>query len=204
TAHYDSTSLSQGAYDNMTGSVGIFAIAEYFASHPHRHSLRFVWCGSEERGLLGAKAYCADHKDELDNIVLNINLDMIGSIMGNFIACCTSEEKLVHYIQYFAKEVGRGITARQDVYSSDSTPFADNGIPAVSFARLAPSNTATIHNSYDTMAVIKAEHIQQDIDFIIAFANRMANAVMLPVERTMPDNMKDKLDLYLCRRRDKR
>ena len=204
TAHYDSTSLSQGAYDNMTGSVGILAIAEYFASHPHRHSLRFVWCGSEERGLLGAKAYCADHKDELDNIVLNINLDMIGSIMGNFIACCTSEEKLVHYIQYFAKEVGRGITARQDVYSSDSTPFADNGIPAVSFARLAPSNTATIHNSYDTMAVIKAEHIQQDIDFIIAFANRMANAVMLPVERTMPDNMKDKLDLYLCRRRDKR
>ncbi|MBQ8772279.1 MAG: hypothetical protein IJZ28_03665, partial [Clostridia bacterium] len=78
------------------------------------------------------------------------------------------------------------------------------GIPAVSFARLAPSNTATIHNSYDTMAVIKAEHIQQDIDFIIAFANRMANAVMLPVERTMPDNMKDKLDLYLFRRRDKR
>ncbi len=204
TAHYDSTSLSQGAYDNMTGSVGLLAIAEYFCANPHRYSLRFIWCGSEERGLLGSKAYCLQHKEELDKIVLNINLDMIGSIMGKFIACCTSEEKLVHYIQYFAKELGRGITARQDVYSSDSTPFADNGIPAVSFARLAPDNTATIHNSYDTMAVIKAEHIQQDIDFIIAFATRMVNAVMLPVERTMPDNMKDKLDLYLCRRRDKK
>ena len=30
TAHYDSSSLSQGAYDNMSGSVGILAIAEYF------------------------------------------------------------------------------------------------------------------------------------------------------------------------------
>ena len=34
TAHYDSTSLSQGAYDNMSGSVGLLGLAEYFVSHP--------------------------------------------------------------------------------------------------------------------------------------------------------------------------
>lgn len=34
TAHYDSTSLSQGAYDNMSGSLGILGIAEHFAAHP--------------------------------------------------------------------------------------------------------------------------------------------------------------------------
>ena len=96
TAHYDSTSLSQGAYDNMSGSVGLLGIAEYFAAHPCRRSLRFIWCGSEERGLLGAKAYCAEHEEELKNVVLNINLDMIGCIMGKFIACCTTEEKLTH------------------------------------------------------------------------------------------------------------
>lgn len=94
--------------------------------------------------------------------------------------------------------------AYQDVYSSDSTPFADKGIPAVSFARIAPGNTATIHNSYDTMALMKAEHMQQDIDFISAFAHRMANAARCPVERKMPDNMKEKLDIYLCRKRDKK
>ena len=63
TAHYDSTSLSQGAYDNMSGSVGILGVAEHFAKHPHRYGLRFIWCGSEERGLLGAKAYCAAHEE---------------------------------------------------------------------------------------------------------------------------------------------
>ena len=204
TAHYDSTSLSQGAYDNMSGSVGILAVAEYFAKRPHRYGLRFIWCGSEERGLLGAKAYCADHEEELKNVVLNINLDMIGCIMGKFIACCTSEDKLVTYIDYLGNELGRGIRAYQDVYSSDSTPFADKGIPAVSFARIAPPNTATIHNSYDTMAVMKMEHMQQDIDFICAFASRMANAVRMPVAREMPQNMKDKLDIYLCRKRDKK
>ena len=204
TAHYDSTSLSQGAYDNMSGSVGLLGIAEYFAKNPHKYGLRFIWCGSEERGLLGAKAYCRDHEEELKNVVLNINLDMIGCIMGKFIACCTSEDKLVSYLDYFALEQGRGIRAYQDVYSSDSTPFADKGIPAVSFARIAPPPTATIHNSYDTMAVMKMEHMQQDIDFISAFAARMANAVRMPVARKMPDNMKDKLDIYLCRKRDKK
>ena len=204
TAHYDSTSLSQGAYDNMSGSVGLLGIAEYFTKNPHKYSLRFIWCGSEERGLLGAKAYCRDHEEELKNVVLNINLDMIGCIMGKFIACCTSEDKLVSYLDYFALEQGRGIRAYQDVYSSDSTPFADKGIPAVSFARIAPPPTATIHNSYDTMAVMKMEHMQQDIEFISAFAARMANAVRMPVARKMPDNMKDKLDIYLCRKRDKK
>jgi len=200
TAHYDTTSLSQGAYDNMSGSVGLLGIAEYFAKNPHRYGLRFIWCGSEERGLLGAKAYCAE-EENLKDCVLNINLDMIGCIMGKFIYCATAEEKLCHYLSYFAMEKGFGITGRQDVYSSDSTPFADKGIPAVSFARIAPQNTATIHNSYDTMAVMKGEQMAEDIDFIVAFTDRMANAFRMPVAKEMPENMKEKLDIYLCRKR---
>ena len=201
TAHYDSTPLSQGAYDNMSGSVGLLGLAEHYAKNPHRYGLRFVWCGCEERGLLGSKAYCAAHEQELDKIVLNINLDMIGCIMGKFIACATAEEKLVSYIEYFAAERGFGMEASQGVYSSDSTPFADRGIPAVSFARIAPNNTATIHNSYDTMAVMSGEQMAKDIDFLIAFADRMANAQCCPVKREMPDNMKEKLDTYLSRKR---
>ncbi len=203
TAHYDSTSLSQGAYDNMSGSIGLLALAEHYMSHPHRYGLRFIWCGSEERGLLGSKAYVAAHEEEMKRFVLNINLDMIGSIMGKFIACCTSEEALVQYIRYMAQEQGFGISVSQDVYSSDSTPFADGGVPAVSFARIAPHSTATIHNSYDTVAVMRAEHMVKDIDFILAFTERMANAKHCPVGREMPDNVKEKLDIYLTRKRKK-
>ena len=204
TAHYDSTSLSQGAYDNMSGSVGILAVLEHFVKNPHRYGLRFIWCGSEERGLLGAKAYCQTHEDDLKDIVLNINLDMIGCIMGKFIACCTTEEALTHYLKYLCAELGFGITVSQDVYSSDSTPFADKGIPALSFARIAPGNTATIHNSYDTIAVMKGEQMEEDIQFITTFTERMANAARCPIAREIPDNMKEKLDIYLTRKRDKK
>lgn len=200
-AHYDSTSLSQGAYDNMSGSIGLLGIAEYFLQHPHRYSLRFVWCGSEERGLLGSKAYTEAHADELEQLVLNINLDMIGSIMGGLTVRCTAEEKVVHYLEYLAAELGVSLSAKQEIHSSDSTSFADKGIPAVSFARRAPSNTATIHNAYDTKAVLKAAHLQADIAFITAFAQRMANASRCPVSREIPENMKEKLDVYLLRKR---
>ena len=203
TAHYDSTSLSQGAYDNMSGCVGLLAMAEHFMTAPHSYGLRFIWCGSEERGLLGAKAYCAAHADQLEKTVLNINLDMIGSIMGKFISCCTTEDKLVSYIDYFSAEEGFGCSSKQDVYSSDSTPFADKGVPAVSFARIAPPSTATIHNSYDTKELVSPRQMAADIDFITAFTARMANAKYCPVDRKIPDNMKEKLDEYLNRKRPK-
>ena len=203
TAHYDSTSLSQGSYDNMSGSIGLLGIAEALVKQERNYGLRFIWCGSEERGLLGSKAYVAAHEEELKDIALCINLDMIGCIMGKFAACCTTEEKLVGYIQYLSAEQGFGCHVYQDVYSSDSTPFADKGIPAVSFARWAPGNTATIHNSYDTPAVMSGQQMADDINFIVAFSQRMADARYCPVAREMPDNMKEKLDEYLTRKRPK-
>lgn len=204
TAHYDSTALSQGAYDNMSGSVGILGVAEYFLAHPHRYGIRVVWCGSEERGLLGSKAYVAAHEDELNKYALNVNLDMIGCTMGKFIACCTTEDKLVSFVEYLGNIEGFPVAVKQDVYSSDSTPFADKGVPAISFARIAPQNTATIHNSYDTLKVMKMEHMEKDIAFITSFVDIMANAKRLPVGREIPENVKEKLDIYLFRKRDEK
>ena len=110
-AHYDSTSLSHGAYDNMSGCAGLLGIMEQLKGKELNYSLRFVFCGSEERGLLGSKAYVKEHKEELDKIVLNINLDMIGTYMGKFISCVSAEDKLAHYISYMAAEIGFPIEA---------------------------------------------------------------------------------------------
>lgn len=202
-AHYDSTPLSVGTYDNMSGSVGLLALAEYFMKHDHRFSLRFVWCGSEERGLLGSKAYCQMHEEELNKVVLNINLDMIGSIMGKFLCCATAEDSLWQYVEYLGCEQGFGVTGSQGVYSSDSTPFADKGIPSMSLARDAASNVATIHNRYDTVAVMSGRQMEDDIAFIEVLVDRLANCKVCPVKREIPENMKEKLDFYLCRKREK-
>ncbi len=201
TAHYDSTPLSCGSYDNMTGSIGILGVAERFVKSPHKRGLRFIWCGAEELGLLGSKAYCAEHESELEKVVLNINLDMIGSIMGKFIACCSAEERLVTFLEYTADELGFPIAARSGVYSSDSTPFADKGVPSLSFARIAPPTAGSIHERYDTPAIVSPKQVVADTAFIADFTGHMANAVRCPVKREIPEKIKDKLDIYLNRKR---
>lgn len=201
TAHYDTTSLSVGSYDNMSGCIGILAMAEHFLKNKPKYSLRFVWCGSEEVGLLGSKAYVAGHEEEMKKIVFCINLDMVGTIMGKFRACCTAEKKLVSYMEYMAKEYGFGMDAYQGVYPSDSTPMADGGVPGVTFVRRTTQETGTIHNRYDTIALMSGEAMVADIDFITAFADRMANASKLPVDRELPQEMKEELDYYMARKR---
>ena len=201
TAHYDTTSLSHGAYDNMSGCAGLLGIMEQLKGKELNYGLRLVFCGSEERGLLGSKAYVRDHKEELEKIVLNINLDMIGTYLGKFIACVSAEDKLVHYISYMAAETGFPVEAKSGVYSSDSTPFADKGIPAVSFARIAGGNVAPIHCRYDLKEVMSMEQLQRDIDFLAIFTNRFANAAVCPVAREIPEDIKKQLDEYLFRKR---
>lgn len=202
TGHYDSTPLSVGTYDNMSGALSALAIGEYFTTHAHRYGIRVILFGSEERGLLGSKAYVKDHPEDIAKMVLNINIDMVGCIMGKFIAGVTAEERLCHYIEYMGAELGFPVKATQMVYSSDSTPFADAGVPAFTFARDADEcGAATIHDRYDTMAVMSPEQMAADIDFMAAFADRMANAKYMPVAREIPEKMKEDLDKYLARKR---
>ena len=202
TAHYDSTSLSKGAYDNMSGCIGLLYLMEVLkASAPNRFGLKFIFCGSEERGLLGSKAWTAAHEAELEKCVLNINLDMIGAVMGHLLAACTSEQKLADYIAYRGAIAGVGIRTAQRVYSSDSTPFADKGVPAVSFARMGGSDVVPFHNRYDTMEEVDPDQLLEDIEFVACFAEDMANAAVCPVKKEIPEKMRKELDEYLNRRR---
>ena len=200
TAHYDSVAFSTGAYDNGTGSTTILEALGYFNEHKPDRTLRFIWCGSEEMGLLGAKAYCETHKDELKSHKLCINVDMTGVVLGKDIACCSSEESLVSYINYLGKEVGFNIQAKQGVYSSDSTPFADNGVPALSFARLAPRGGAEIHSRKDVMDFLDSKNYYETCEFINEFASRMINSKVFPVEQTIPAKVKEDIEVYFGRK----
>ena len=200
TAHYDSVSYSKGAYDNATGSTGIMQLLAYFKEHQPERTLKFVWCGSEEMGLLGSKAYCEAHKEELKSHKLCINIDMIGVTIGFDIACCTSNVSLVSYIKYLANEVGFAIMPRQGVYSSDSTPFADVGVPGLSFARIAPQGGAVIHSRKDVMDFLSEDNYYKTCDFIALFASKMANSKVFPVEQEIPGNMKEEMEFYFGRK----
>ena len=197
TAHYDSVRFSTGAYDNGTGSVTILEVLHYYVKNAPKRTLKFIWCGSEEMGLLGSHAYVNTHKEELENYKLCINVDMTGVPLGKDIAVCTSEMSLVNYIDYYAKNIGFMIDTNQGVYSSDSTPFAFNNVPAVSFARISPRGGAEIHSRRDVISLINPIYLEKTILFIISLSENLISSVYFPVPKSMPQNMKDELDKYL-------
>lgn len=197
TAHYDSVVFSHGMFDNATGTATILEILRYYKENPPKRTLRFIWCGSEERGLLGSKYYVAAHEEELEKIRLCINVDMTGPLFGRDVALVTAEESLCSVITFLYKELGHPMTVLQEICSSDSIPFADKGIPSVNFLRRGASNSYQIHCRNDVIEVISAEALERTAKFIVAFSNRVIGSKFFPIDKKMPEIMVDKINKYL-------
>ena len=196
-AHYDSVPFSHGVYDNGAGSVIIMELMRYFKENQPKRNMKFCWYGSEERGLLGSKAYVATHKEELKDVVLMVNVDVAGPVLGKDIALCTSDDSLRVAVDYLSKEVGFAITSKQDIYSSDSIPFADNGVPGINFCRFGAPGGANIHNRHDIIDSLDWPNLEETTKFILTFSERLANSVVFPVPREIPQNIVEKVDKYL-------
>lgn len=203
-AHYDSTPFSNGVYDNGGGTVIIMEMLRHYLENPPKRTVRFVWFGSEERGLLGSKYFVANHEEDLKKMVLLINVDMAGPIIGSDCAYVTADMSLKHMVDYLASEVGHPIISVQDVYSSDSTPFAEKGVPAISFARFGAAGSAPGHNRYDLIEHLSAESLQHTSDFIEVFSDRIINSVVFPVPQEIPENMVKAVDKYMHRNQPKK
>lgn len=199
-AHYDSVPFSTGVYDNGAGSVINMELLRYFKENLPCRTLKFMWYGSEEIGLEGSKAYVRDHKDELSRHVLMINVDVGGPILGVEELGVTGEESLVSFADYLMKIGGYPVQVKQTIYSSDSIPFADNGIPAVNFDRAGAHGAAYIHNRYDTLDFLSAEMLEKTTAHVLEFSKTMANARVFPVEKKMPQNMVEEIDKYLYKK----
>ena len=68
-------------------------------------------------------------------------------------------------------------------------------------AAFTTSRTIVNHNRYDTVYVMKAEQQLEDMEFVLTFVKRMANATIIPIPRTIPYNLKEKLEKFSGRKR---
>jgi hypothetical protein len=71
--------VMNGADDNASGSAGVLEIAEALAKSKPKRSIICILCAGEELGLLGSSYFTENPPVPLNNIIVNINLDMIGS-----------------------------------------------------------------------------------------------------------------------------
>jgi len=198
TAHYDSLPVGPGAWDNATGSAALMGLYRHFLANPPARTLRFVWCGSEEQGLLGAKAYIAQHEELVkEQVKFCFNFDMCGTVLGPNSVFITGGKELEDFVELFCREVGYSAKTRTGVHSSDSAPFADLGIPALGLSR--GTSTSEIHTSRDTLFPVGEKALRENIAFACKIADRVVNSVILPVDTGMPEDIKKELDEYFQR-----
>jgi Zn-dependent M28 family amino/carboxypeptidase len=148
-AHLDSRIEGPGINDNGSGSAAILEIAEQMGKKgfPERNRLRFAWWGAEELNLLGSTHYVNNlSTGELNDIMLNLNFDMVGSPnyvrfvydgdnsafpVGTGSAAGPDGSGLIEavFVEYFRNQ---GLQSDPTPFSgrSDYGPFIAKGIPA--------------------------------------------------------------------------
>lgn len=197
TAHYDSVLVGTGSWDNATGTSALMYIYRYFLANPPKRTMRFIWCGSEEQGLYGSKAYAGQKAELLEEIKMCFNFDMCGTVLGPNNIKVTGGEDLKNFVEQFCREVGYSAEIRTGVHSSDSAPFADSGIPGVGISR--GTKTAEIHTRNDLMFPICPEQLYNTGEFACKIISRFVNSAVLPVEKKMPDDMREAVDKYFMK-----
>ena len=83
----DGHNVNNGADDNGSGTVGMLAMALAYAEGAAkgmrpRRSILFLWNAGEEKGLLGSQYFAEFPPFDLQQVVADLNLDMIGRTKG--------------------------------------------------------------------------------------------------------------------------
>ena len=89
---------------------------------------------------------------------------------------------------------------KQSIYSSDSVPFANAGVPGINFCRFGAKGASFIHNRFDTMSFLSAEALGKTANIVLTFAESVINAVVFPIAKKIPDNIKEDVDKYLYKK----
>ena len=201
TAHYDSVPVGTGSWDNATGAVALLAIFRHFVKNPTRRTLRFLWCGSEELGLLGSKAYVEQQEELLDKIGFCFNFDMCGTALGVNKIFATGVNELRTFVEQYCKITGYSAEVGAGIHSSDSAPFCDKNIPALGLSR--ETTTAEIHTIYDLLPTLSEKAMSKNVAFAVRIIKDVANAAVLPVKKEMPEERRKELDKFFHRDKDK-
>jgi putative aminopeptidase FrvX len=175
-AHYDTILISNtedivsrapGANDNASGVSALLEIARIMLSIKTDYTIQFVFFSGEEQGLWGSKHYAKKMKDNNENLLLVINMDMCGEtgFLSNnnttFIDIDDGSTGIIdennEMSQYFGQKMeqyGKDYTKLaiefDPIYASDYMPFEARGYVCI--------------GAYDGSAIDENPHYHTQLD----------------------------------------
>ncbi len=194
--HYDSVYKSPGATDNGGGTAIVAELAKQFVRHPAKRGIRFILFSGEEFGLLGSKNYVKSHEAELKTYKITINIDVAGDIFGTNMCRVIGGDDIFYLSKLLSSNLGYIIDITKDIYSSDSMPFALEGIPSINIARWGGKSSFNAHTINDKARWVGKNGIEIPLRFAYKIIDFISNSPLFPTERTIPEDLIKKVKTY--------
>lgn len=156
TAHYDHLgqmgdgTYFPGANDNASGTSMVLNLAKYYAAHPMKYSVAFMFFSGEELGLLGSQYYVNHPLFPLRKIKFLLNLDIVGT-GDEGIKVVNATEFPQPFNQLVTlndqKQLFKVVSPRGKAANSDHYSFYEKGVPC--FFIYTMGGIAAYHDIYD-------------------------------------------------------
>jgi hypothetical protein len=185
-AHLDTTPGATGATDNATGSAAMMEVVRVIKTlglRPRR-TIRLALWGGEEQGLLGSRAYVAEHygteakpTPAHSNVVAYYNLDNgTGRIRGIWGQGNLGAMALFREWIGSVRDLGVEFVGPRSVGATDHASFDSQGIPGFQFMQeRLEYNSRSHHSNMDFVDRVQAEDLVQQAAVAAVFAWYTAN-----------------------------
>ena len=175
----DSTVIYRGADDNASGVAIMMELAKQISTQSYlfKRSVIFIAFGAEEIGLAGSWYFLNRAFSESNNIMMMVNLDMLGRSGGNnkfkiFTAAPNVEINLILQTLYREPLMVRPILADGDILPSDYISFYDKKIAVANFTT---GSHREYHTPKDNPNLLDYNQMEAISQYIYAFVKEVAN-----------------------------
>lgn len=185
-AHFDTTPGATGATDNATGSAAMMEavrVIKTLGLRPRR-TIRVALWGGEEQGVLGSRAYVAEHygtsaspKPAHGKVAAYYNLDNgTGKIRGIWGQGNLGAMSLFRQWIDSVRDIGVEIVGPRSVSATDHVAFDSQGVPGFQFIQeRLDYNSRTHHSNMDFVDRIQRDDLVQQAAVAAVFAWYTAN-----------------------------
>ncbi len=174
--HLDSWDLSTGSVDNAAGCAIVASAALRVAqAGPHRRTIRVVWFGSEEIGLLGGFEYIRVHGAEKHAMIAESDMgaDRIWRFDSKSPA---SAQPAIQRIATALASLGIEPGPTDDASGSDIGPLSERGVSTIELCQDATRYFDLHHTADDTLDKVDLKQLQQNVAAWTAMLAILANA----------------------------
>ena len=169
-AHFDLVESGDGVVDNWSGASLLPSLYQGLASVARHHTFRFISFSGEERGLVGSRAYVQQLTKNHEAVTAMVNLDTLG-LTDSEVWVTHADRELLRLMDVAAKAVKLPVTGMNvdQVGTTDSEPFREKKIPAITIHSLTQATLPVLHSSKDRIEAIHKDEYYRTYRLVLAY-----------------------------------